>query len=133
MALETNELFASANGNTTKRIIPRRTLVKTLAAIAGAPSLAQCFPLAYNTSTKLLVPWTNGGANGTGVVNCFLYVAKDSSATEEVQVVVMSEGEIHYDDIVLPSGELQANLKAALQAFATRSSLLVIKGLEQAQ
>lgn len=133
MALETNELFASANGNTTKRIIPRRQLVKTLAAIAGAPALAQCFPLAYNTSTKLLVPWTNGGANGTGVVNCFLFVAAQSSATQEVQVVVMSEGEIHYDDIVLPSGELQANLKAALQATATRSPLLVIKGLEQAQ
>lgn len=133
MALETNELFASANGPGTTRLIARRSPVKTLAAVAGAPSLAIGFPLAYNTSTKLLVPWTNGGTNGTGVINCFLYVANVASATLEVQVVVMSEGEIHYADIPLPSGETQPNLKAALQAFATRSSLLVIKGLEQAQ
>lgn len=133
MALETNELFSSASRSNDGRIIPRRALVKTLAAVSGAPELGVGFPLAYNTSTKKLVPWTNGGANGTGVVNCILYVKKQTSATDDVQVVVMTEGEVHYDAILLPSGESQANLKAALQAFATRSNLLVIKGLEAAQ
>lgn len=133
MALETNELFDSADGATYPRLIPRRTLVKTLAPVSGAPLLEPGFPLAYNTSTKKLVPWTNGGANGTGVINCLLYVQKQSDATDDVHVVVMTEGEAHYDDILLPSGESQPNLKAALQAFATRSNLLVIKGLENAQ
>lgn len=133
MALETNELFASASRSNDGRIIPRRSLVKTLAAVSGGPTLNPGFPLAYNTSTKKLVPWTNGGANGTGVINCILLVQNVASATDDVHVVVMTEGEVHYDAILLPSGETQPNLKAALQAFATRSNLLVIKGLEAAQ
>lgn len=133
MALETNELFSSASRIVDGRIIPRRALVKTLATVSGAPLLNPGFPLAYNTSTKFLVPWTNGGANGTGVINCILLEAKQSSASAEVQVVVMTEGEVHYDAILLPSGETQPNLKTALQAHATRSPLLNVKGLEQAQ
>lgn len=133
MALETNELFSSASRSNDGRIIPRRALVKTLAAVSGGPTLGVGFPLAYNTSTKKLVPWTNGGANGTGVVNCILLVEKASDASDDVQVVVMTEGEVHYNAILLPSGESQANLKTALQAHATRSPLLVIKGLESAQ
>lgn len=133
MALETNELFSSASRTNDGRMVSRRNGVKTLAVVSGAPLLAVGFPLAYNTSTKLLVPWTNGGANGTGIINCILYTAKQSSASAEVQVVVMVEGEIHYNLVQLPSGETQPNLKAALQATATRSPLLIIKGLEQAQ
>lgn len=133
MALETNELFDSASRSNDNRIVSRRNQVKTLAAVSGAPLLGVGFPLAYNTSTKKLVPWANGGANGTGVVNCILYREKQSSATDDVQVVVMTEGEIAYTAVLLPSGETQPNLKAALQAHATRSPLLVIKGLENAQ
>lgn len=133
MALETNELFASVSRSNDGRLISVRNLVKTLANIGAAPLLGVGFPLAYNTSTKKLVPWTTGGANGTGVVNCILYVAKQSHATNDVQVVVMMEGEIHYSAILLPSGESQANLKTALQSTATRSPLLTVKGLDLAQ
>jgi len=133
MALETNELFDSDTVDPTPRMAPRHARVKTLAPVSSAPLIPRAYPLAYNTSTQKLVPWTDGGANGTGVVNCFTLEEKQSSATDDVQVVVMTEGMIHYDDIVLPSGEMQADLKAALQAFATRSNLLVIDGLEAAQ
>lgn len=132
MALETNELFASASRTVDGRIIPRRVLVKTAAGISGAPVLDEGFPFAYNTSTKKWVPWTNGGANGTGKISAILYVKRTAHATDDFQIVVMYEGEVHYYAIKLPSGETQPNLKAALQSLSTRSDLIVVKGLEDA-
>lgn len=132
MALETRELFDSASRSNDGRIIPRRTLVKTLATQSGSPLLAVGIPLAYNTSTKKWTQWTNGGANGTGTISGVLYVEKQADATDDVQVVVMTEGEIHLGAFVTPSGETAGNLKTALQSLSTRSSLLVIKGLESA-
>ncbi len=132
MALETNELFDSVSRSNDGRIISRRNLVKTLAAQAGAPLLGVGIPLAFNTSTDLWTQWASGGANGTGTVSAVLYTAKQTSATEEVQVVVMYEGEIHIDAFVVPSGQTLANLKIALRDLATRSPLLVIKGLDAA-
>lgn len=78
--------------------------------------------------------------NGLGIVRGFLYVEKAVSESDEVQIVVMTEGEIHFDDIVLidnsgSSGTNQGSttqLRDALRNPNTRSPLLVVKGLDAA-
>lgn len=142
MALETNELFKSNSQSQEKRIIPRRALVKTLAAQTGAVTEGngKYLPgvvLAYNESTLQWDLWNPAGLNGLDVVRGILYVEKDVSETDEVHVVVMTEGEVHFDDLLLldNSGSggtdqgASAGLEAALQNPATRSALLVVKGL----
>ncbi len=92
------------------------------------------------------VVWTNGAA-----INGFLYFQGggtkkkriDTTATPdtllegieledtgggEVHGVVMTHGQIHVDDVVLPAGEVQGNLDTALQALL--GSNLHIQGSE---
>lgn len=75
--------------------------------------------------------------DGLNVIRFILLEKKAVSETEEVHVVVMNEGEFHVDDLVLldNSGSGGVNqgstsgLNGALQNPATRSPLLVVKGL----
>lgn len=52
------------------------------------------------------------------------------AAGGEVLGQVMTEGEVHYDDLVLPAGQTADNLKANLRNVETRRLGLVIEGLE---
>lgn len=75
--------------------------------------------------------------NGVDVIRGFVWpdpIVLD--ATNDVQGVVMLEGTIHYDDIVLPSGESAATLKTYLRSETVsgpgvRQLGLKIEGLSQ--
>lgn len=130
MALQTNEKVSSVTSiPATKRVWPTVIQPKTLAAVSGAPTLAILTPLAFNTSTGFWVVWTSGGANGTGSIAGFLNEETVTSATLETLVNVILGGEIHYEDIPVPSGETLANLKTALRS-GPRTLGLTITGLD---
>lgn len=102
---------------------------KTLAT--GSGTIYRLTPMAYNTSTNKWVVWTNGGSNGTGTVSGFLWpdeVTLDGS--DDVLANIMLRGRVHFDDIVVPSGETEANLKTALRS-GPRALGLTIEGLSQ--
>lgn len=129
MALNPNELFASNTVSALKRVEAKTIQPKTFAS--GSGTLAQLTPIAFNTSTGFWVPWTDGGANGTGTISGFVWpdeVVLDSD--DEVMGNVLLEGKVHYDDIALPSGETEANLKTALRD-GPRGLGLIIQGLDQ--
>lgn len=68
-------------------------------------------------------------ATGGSTVKGFVWpeaVVLDSD--EEVMGIALLEGEVHYSDIVLPAGETESVLQAALRAGA-RTQGLVISGL----
>ena len=126
MALGTNELFSSATQDPFPRIKPVHVFSKTISAITGGPELGVGFPLAFNTSTNKWVPWTTGGVNGTGTIRAFVYPdAIQSDATDDVLGQIMIAGDIHHDDVLVPSGETQNNLTIALKAGLSERGLYV--------
>lgn len=134
MALETNELFDSASQSNDGRLIPRGNMVLTLTAYDPSSGddilLPVGTPLSYDASTNKYVVWDTGLR-----VDAILIVEKQSSATDDVQVVAMVEGEAHFDALHVPTenGSSSANLKTVLYDVATRSQLLRIKGLPGVQ
>lgn len=130
MAYDDNELFAQGSYDPYPRIKPVHAFPKTFAA--GTDKLAVGTPVAYDTSTNTWKVWSHGAANGVGEIRGFVYPKPIQLVSgKEVLGVVMLAGEIHYDDIVLPSGETEANLKADLRADAVRERGLWITGLDQ--
>lgn len=129
MAQNENELFSSNSVDATLRVNAKTIQPKSFAS--GSGTLAGLTPVAFNTSTNLWVVWTNGGANGTGTISGFVWpddVVLDAS--DEVTGQVLLEGKIHFDDIVVPSGETEANLKTAIRGNL-RALGLVVQGLTQ--
>lgn len=139
MALADDQLFSSQAGKGAEiRMFPRKNKVGTLAAQTGAPTLPKGTPLAYNTSTNLWTVFTQGGSNGEAVIRGFLMDVDGvaTSATEEVQVVIMLEGDVHRDDInttairaVLGGSANEAQVDTALQAQLLRELSLHVQGL----
>ncbi|RLB78180.1 MAG: hypothetical protein DRH24_14890 [Deltaproteobacteria bacterium] len=130
MAYDDNQLFSQGSYDPYPRIKPVHQYPKTFAA--GTDKLEVGTPVAFNTSTKQWVVWTSGGANGTGEIRGFVYPeAIQLVSGKEVLGVVMMAGEIHYDDIVLPSGETESDLKDSLRADAVRERGLWITGLDE--
>lgn len=129
MALNPNEQFASNSVNAKLRVEAHTIQPKKFGS--GSGTLAVLTPIAFNTSTNVWVVWTNGGANGTGTISGFVWsddVVLDSD--EEVLGNVLLEGKIHYDDIVLPGGELEADLQTALRS-GLRDKGIIVQGLTQ--
>jgi hypothetical protein len=115
-ALETQEAKPGVCG---ERIQP-----KTFAA--GTGTLAVLTPVAFNTSTNLWAVWDAGGSNGLNVIRGFVWADDITlSATGEVIGNVLMEGTINYSDIVLPTGELEADLKAALRSGPRDLGILI--------
>lgn len=114
----------------TLRMWPTVAQPKTVAGVSGAPLLARALPMAFNTSTNKWVVWTSGGANGTGTVSGFLMDPVQTHATDDSLAQMMLGGEIHFDDIPVPSGETSANLKTSLRS-GPRGLGLTIVGLDQ--
>lgn len=132
MAIEPTNLLSSTSRSAYPRIAPAPDGVETVefANVAGAPELAVGTPVAFKTDTRKWVDWENGGGNNEDIIRGFVYQdAIQLHATNEVLGNIMVDGIIHYDDIVLPSGEVQANLDAALKDPEKRSSLLKVQGL----
>lgn len=133
MALQNQDLLRSTTRNPPIRMYayPNGSQVGTFLNVAGAPIYAPGTPMTLNSSGKWVV-WTNGQ-----LVEGFVYFQNEGAypdhgvathATDDVQGVVLVRGQIHYGDVVLPSGELQANLDAALKS-GPRELGLDIQGL----
>ena len=129
VAYYTNEQYSSSTQGKRLRVQPTVVQPKTFAA--GSGTLAPLTPIAYNTSTNKWVVWTSGGANGTGTIRGFVGLdAVVLDAANEVLGNVILGGIIHYEDIVLPSGESAGNLKTALTG-TVRQLGFTIQGLEK--
>jgi hypothetical protein len=143
MALGTNELFASRDFSGRPRMVVERNKVGTIdgGGVSAAATLPVGSPLAYDTTVGGWVPFTQGGANGSGVIAGF--VAHQEvlvDATDDVQCTIMLAGEVHADDIdtliirtaiALASGAAvsTAQMVAALKVSALRDKNLHVRGL----
>lgn len=136
MAYNEPDQFASAAGvGSGLRVWPRTIQPKTFAS--GSALLAKLTPVAFNSSTEFWVVWTNGGANDTGTIRGFVWpddVQLDAGG--EVLGQVLIEGKVHYDDIVLPAGEMQANLDTALitpgaDGLSLRDRGIILQGIDK--
>lgn len=105
---------------------------------AGAPSVS--LDPSQLTGNAHVLAQSNAGTqlNGSNKIRGFIQDVDgiQSSATEEVQMIVMLEGEVHRDDIntsairaVLPGAPSEAELDAALQSQALRDLSLHVRGL----
>lgn len=140
MALNDNELFNTVPGKGAEiRMVVHRNKVGTLAGQTDAPLLPKGTPLAWNTSTGMWTVFTQGGTNGTNAIRGFVQDAGgvQTHATNEVQVVVMLEGEIHRDDVntaairaVLGGSPSEANIDTALQSQTLRELGIHVRGLD---
>ena len=128
MALDSNELYASASKDPFPRIVPVHQYPKKFGAVASAPELAVGTPLAFDSDNDQWVVWSNGGTvTGVDTIRGFVYpLPVQLDASDEVLGIVMVAGEIHYDDIVLPSGETEADLKTAIRANLAARGLYVV-------
>lgn len=133
MATGQTEFYTSDTVAAEPRAVATRAAVRKFATAAGSPTLARLTPVARNTSTGQWVAWTNGGANGTGTIKGFVWSDNDGlalDASDETLGVVMLEGQIHHDDVPVPSGESQGNLTTALQAETLRELGIFVQGTD---
>lgn len=132
MALETNEYFASASQAGTAAIIPHEGGVRpvTFDGDGAGDELAVGTPVAFDTSVGFWLVWDNANANGGDEIRGFVYPNPiQLHATDEVVGQVLLDGEIAYESIVLPTGQTENNLKAALRV-GPRELGLKIDGLD---
>lgn len=103
------------------RIAPEYAKPCELGPTAGGVTLPRGTPMAYDDAANYWVAWTFGGANNTDVIKAFIsdseeVITDDTGGTNDTKIyALMLKGRIHYDDIPLPTGELQTNLDAALR------------------
>lgn len=129
MALTTNELFQSNAGRGSQERV-EVTSVQPKKFATGSSTLARLTMVAFNTSTNLWVPWTNAGANDTGVAKGMVWpdeIVLDSS--DEVLGQVMLRGKVHRDDVPLNS-ESQSNVDVELQT-GMRELGIDVQGIER--
>ena len=129
MALGPNELFRSVSRGAAKRFTADHIAPKKFAAAAGAPTLAQLTPVAYDTVTNNWKVWANAGSNGVNDIKGFIADAAGATldATNESLHNVITAGLIYANDVVVPGGETQANLDAEL-ASDMRAKGFTIQG-----
>ena len=132
MALNENELYSSSTKDPFPRIKSVHQYPKKFGSVAAAPELAVGTPLAFDSDNDQWVVWSNGGTvTGASTIRGFVYpVPVQIHASDEVLGIVMVAGEIHYDDIVLPSGESEADLQTAIRGNLAALGLYVT-GLTQ--
>lgn len=132
MALNANQLYGNeVTVGPSLRVWPLSARPVEFAAGSGTLPLLRA--LAYNTSTNKWVPWTTGGANGTGTIRAFVWPKPITlHATDEVLGVVLMAGDVHFKDIPVAGGT-EAELIAAIRVPPAGESLralgIHIKGL----
>ena len=131
MALENTEFFQTNPGvGSGLRAFPDSVQPKEFGTDSNENTLARLTPVAYNTSTNEWVVFANGGANGTGEIQGFVWpdeIKLDN--TNEVLGNVMLSGRIHRDDIPVVSGFTQQNLDDALAGGDIRDKGFIVEGL----
>lgn len=128
MAIQPKELFSSTTVNPFPRVHAKEVLTKKCKLLAAAPLLAALTPMAVETSSGMWVPWRNDNTPaGSGTIRGFIYPeAHQLHATNETIATIMLQGEIHHDDVPVPSGETQNNLTAALKAGLGDRGIFVV-------
>lgn len=130
MAYEPRNL-ATSNGDYLfpLRATSEHTSPKTFASGTGV--LEALTPLAFNTSTNRWVVWEHNGSNGTGTISGFVWPDPVTlHSVNDVLGQVLLKGRVNYNDIVLPYGQLEANLKTALRSGPLARGI-IIEGLDQ--
>ena len=133
MALETNEFFSSVSRSGPVGVIPHEGGVKpvTFDGDGAGTLLAPGTPVAFDSATSLWVLWDSTGLNDEDTIRGFVYPDEiQLHATDEVVGQILQRGEIDYASIVLPAGEVEADLKAALRV-GPRTLGLVIDNLSE--
>lgn len=102
---------------------------KTFAS--GSGTLAPLTPVGYNSSTNKWIVWSATTVAGfDGTISAFVWPNPVTlSGSGEVLGNVVTAGQIHFGDIVLPDGETLSNLKAACRT-GLRQLGIDLQGLE---
>lgn len=104
------------------RFYPKDVRVVQLAAQSDTDPLPLGMPLMSTGSDGVVDIWSSGASDLVG----FLWpCVADPSTAGEVFISVMTRGDFHKDDVVLPDGESQGDLDDAL-----KDSKLAIRGLD---
>jgi hypothetical protein len=134
MVLQNTELVGTpVTSAAMKRFYPTELRSGKFAAIGGAPVIAKGTPLAFDTTADTWKVWATGGANGVGTIRGFAWPDDiQSHATGEVLGVIMKQGIVHFDDIIVTGGTL-AQLKTAIQdgSPSLRELGISVEGLAQ--
>ena len=131
MAYRTNELFGKSDYDAYPRIQPTKVLPVTFGNDAAEPTVEVGTPVSFDSANFEWVVWSASGTGDVDEIKGFVYpdsFVLDSAG--ELIAQVMVAGEIHYDDVVLPSGESQSDLREALRAGCLERGL-VIRGLSK--
>lgn len=138
MALEPDELWDA--GETVKpnlRAFPYEggLLRGQLSAITGAPTLPHLTPMAYDTGNSVWNVWDNATA-AIDEIGAFLWAPGEedvvASASGEKLVQLLVRGQVHADDVPLPTtaSQTQNALDAALVDPAVRQRGLDVRGID---
>lgn len=131
MAYDSNELYESGSvwPVVGLRVIPTSIQPKTLAP--GSGTLSRLTPLGYSVSQdKWVVFDPSDTSDGTDEIKGFLWPDEATlDAADDVLANVLLAGIVHYDDIPIPAGVAENDLKAALRE-GPRALGLTIQGLE---
>lgn len=134
MAIIPEELFGPiVSVGPQKRFLPHADGTKPakFASAVGGPTLAIGTPLGFDTVAATWKVWAQAGTNGVNLIRAFVYpLPVILSATGEVLGTIFIGGALHRDDVVLPAGELQADLDAALKAQTVRNANMIVQGLD---
>lgn len=110
------------------RMVVKHSGVRTFSEAAGGPTLKIATPVYRDTAdANQWKVWTN-----TQLIEGFVAHADVVlDASDQVLGNVMLVGDIHRDDVILPSGETQGNLDTALRATTLRDRGILVRGLDQ--
>ena len=114
MALATNELVVTSTTPSGTKIVIRESGVKNFGS--GSGTLKKYSPVSYNTTTNKWVIWDADGANGAAVMKGILLTDITLDASDDVLGSVMLAGQMSFKDVVVPTGETEANLKTELRS-----------------
>ena len=107
------------------RLCVHHNKVVKIAAAAGAPLYGQAFPLQESATPGTYEPLAAAGE----IVAFVAHKAAQTSATGETLHVVMTEGDVHRDDVVIPAGLTQGDVDTALKSAALKSRGFHVQGL----
>ena len=129
MALEKKDLGRTdvVFPESSPRLFAKENKSVKIAIDAGAIVYEIGFPLQESATPGTYEPWANVGGKP---ISCFIDPSRhQTSSTGETLAVVLTVGDVHRDAVVLPAGETQPNLDAALRDVNVRLRSIHVDGL----